>query len=168
MDFTPLETNLFKNILLPMMIISKEELDDCVSPSSYDSFSINIEDVISRNKNKTIKSSVSMLIKTLYKSNKNTRIFICRYTLALLVKSLGSTIDLSKNFSFENDKIEMLLQNDNEKKIDLCLLVLCIIGECEDEFPENNSLINEIQDVFNKHYTHNGGQEWHLKNRDCL
>lgn len=170
MDLTPLETNLFKNILLPMMIISKEELDDCVSPSSYDSFSINIEDVISRNKNKTIKSSVSMLIKTLYKSNKNTKIFICRYTLALLVKSLGSTADLSKNFSFENDKIEMLLQNDNEKKIDLCLLVLCIIGECEDEVPENNSLINEIQDVFNKHLQLllNPSLAVHIKHKVCL
>ena len=70
-------------------------------------------------------------------------IFIAKYILILLMNAFGNTMEM--DIYSHNDKINVILQNDNEKKIDLGLLILCIIGECTNE-DENihKGIINDI------------------------
>ena len=75
------------------------------------------------------------------------------FTLSLLLKTLGMEVDeISKNEVVvkDEDKVNVLLANDNAKKIDLCLLVLSILGECDEDTAENKQNLFLIQTVFEK------------------
>ena len=130
LNFKDYEKDLFKNIVLPFLIITKRELSNACNDDSCDDYIIEITDIIQNNKEKTIKSSISSLLKTLYSKDKMA-IFIVKYILFLLMNEFNQSME-SDIFN-KNDRINVILQNDNEKKIDLGLLILCIIGECKNE-----------------------------------
>ena len=141
-NFKNYEIQLFKDIILPLLIITKKELSDSNNEDSYDDYIIEVTDVIQNNKEISIKSSVGSLLKNLNSKDKMA-IFIAKYILILLMNAFGNPMQ-NDIYSY-NDKINVILQNDNEKKIDLGLLVLCIIGECTNE-DENihKGIINDI------------------------
>ena len=66
------------------------------------------------------------------------------YSLEMLIHSLHIN-DITTNIVLPNDKVSQLLINDDFKKIDLSLLVLCIIGDCQIE-----STNQDIQITFEK------------------
>ena len=152
-ELSSLYNNIFINIILPLLIITKRELEDCTDSSSYEDYAIDLEDILFHNKNKTIKSSIAAFLKTIYSNVKSSQLFICKYTLSLLLKTLGMEVDeISKNEVVvkDEDKVNVLLANDNAKKIDLCLLVLSILGECDEDTAENKQNLFLIQTVFEK------------------
>ena len=141
-NFKDYEIQLFKNILLPLLIITKKELSDSKNEDSYDDYIIEVTDVIQNNKEISIKSSVGSLLKNLNSKDKMA-IFIAKYTLILLMNAFGQNMEM--DIYSHNDKINLILQNDNEKKIDLGLLILCIIGECTNEDKNiHKGIINDI------------------------
>lgn len=152
-ELSPLYNNIFINIILPLLIITKRELEDCVDSSSYEDYTIEIEDIIYHNKNKTIKSTIAAFLKTIYSNIKSSQTYICKYTLSLLLKTFNiedDTISTNEVIVKNEDKVNVLLANDNAKKIDLCLFVLCILGECDEDTAEFKQNLYFIQTIFEK------------------
>ena len=139
-----ISNNLFKLILLPLLIITRSELEQCVNPNKFIEVQIDAEDIIHQNKNKTIKSSVALLIKSIFTNAISSVNFIVNYSLEILLNSLHIN-DMNTNLVLPNDKVSQLLINDDFKKIDLSLLVLCIIGDCQ---IDNTN--QDIQIIFEK------------------
>ena len=143
-NFLHITNNIFKSILLPLLIITKSELEQCVNPNKFIEVQIDAEDIIHQNKNKTIKSSVALFIKNIFSNSISKDNFIVNYSLEMLIHSLHIN-DITTNIVLPNDKVSQLLINDDFKKIDLSLLVLCIIGDCQIE-----STNQDIQITFEK------------------
>ena len=143
-NFLTISNNLFKSILLPLLIITRSELEQCVNPNKFIEVQIDAEDIIHQNKNKTIKSSVALLIKSIFTNAISSDNFIVNYSLEMLLSSLHIN-DMNTNLVLPNDKVSQLLINDDFKKIDLSLLVLCIIGDCQ---IDNTN--QDIQIIFEK------------------
>ena len=118
--------NIFKNILLPFLIISKNEISLIESNDEFENYASLIEDIIVNNKSKTIKSSVSLLIKNFYNYSSFSS-FILKYIFLLIGNSLG--LNLENTDLLSNDVINLILKNNNIKKVDIGLLVLCIISK---------------------------------------
>ena len=118
--------NIFKNILLPFLIISKNEISLIESNDEFESYTSLIEDIIENNKSKTIKSGVSLLIKNFYNYSSLSS-FILKYTFIIISNSLG--LNLQNTNLLSNDIIDLILKNNNIKKLDIGLLILCIISK---------------------------------------
>ena len=129
--------NIFKNILLPFLIISNNEVSLIESNDEFENYASLIEDIIENNKSKTIKSSVSLLIKNFYNYSSLSS-FILKYIFILIGNSFGLNLENMNNLS--NDVIDLILKNNNIKKVDIGLLVLCIISK-KKQTEENAKLI---------------------------
>ena len=135
-EFTSEFNNMYKNILLPLLINTQLDEEIAFENDTVNGYIIDINDILNENKNKNIKSTVAALIKLFYEKNNISNEFIIKYTLGLLeflIKGNNNYIN-DKNIFNENDIIIILLKAYNKEKIITTLfLVLNIISEIDNE-----------------------------------
>ena len=133
-----------KNILFPFLIITKNEILLSESNEEFEIYASTIEDIIENNKSKTIKSSVSLILKNLYNYSSLSS-FILKYSILLIGDSLG--FKLQYNHYSQDDKINLILEKDKEKKIDVGLLILCIINKVQSTDDNEKELKQFFQQI---------------------
>ena len=137
---------LYKNILLPLLIISKEEIELASENSCYNDYVIFMDDVIENQKMNSIKAGAAMLLLSLYKSSDVMTHYSFKYALLLLMNALNIEPNslpkaITNDIMQPNDQILVLLNNQNDKQADLALMILSILSdfdEDESEVEKNN------------------------------
>ena len=143
-EYTSQFNEIYKNILLPLLIPTVLEEDIALDNESVNGYSIDINDILLDNKEKKIKSTVSGLIKTFYKKNDECNNFLIKYTIGLLAFLLNGNNDLINNKEIfnENDIIIILLKAYSKEKISIALfLVLNLLADVDTK----NNKINDAQ-----------------------
>jgi len=134
-QFTNYFNSMYKNILLPLLLVSDIEEEIALDNDSVNGYLIDMNDIIYKNKQKKIKSSVAGLIKKIYEKNSNSNTFIINYTIGLLdylVNNNNNNLN-DKNLFDPNDIIILLLKAYSKEKI-ICILFLAlnIISDVDD------------------------------------
>ena len=80
-DYTDHFKNMYKNILLPLLLITNIEEEISIDNDTFNGYCIDINDIIDSNKEKKIKSTVAVFIKVFYEKNLNCNSFIIKYTI---------------------------------------------------------------------------------------
>ena len=148
-EYTTYFNSMYKNILLPLLLITDIEEEIALDNECTNGYIIDIEDIITNNKQKKIKSSLAGLIKIFYQKNKNCNEFMIKYTLGLLDYLINNnTINSKEQTLFsENDIIILLLKAYSKDKI-ICALFLAlnIFSDVDDysNIEENDNLINQF------------------------
>ena len=150
-EYTVQFNDMFKNILLPLLILSNLEEEIALDNDSVNGYCIDIDDIITGNKEKKIKSTVSGLIKAFYEKNNICNNFIIKYTLGLLEFLISGNNDILKNKDIfnENDIIIVLFKAYSKEKIATTLfLVLNLLSQVNTK----NNYINDtyIRDYFDR------------------
>ena len=149
-DYTEQLNKVYKNILLPLLIISDQEVEDALDNDSANDFCIDINDIIYENKQKKIKSTVSGLIKVIYEKNNNSNNFMLKYTLILLDIIIQNNLALINNSLFEKNDIMLLVLDKNlfnkEKVIYALFMTLNIFSDVKKykSKSQNEELIKEF------------------------
>jgi hypothetical protein len=134
-EYTTLFNGMYKNILLPLLILTNLEEEIALDNDSVNGYCIGIDDIISENKEKRIKSTVAGLIKVFYKKNNESNNFIIKYTLGLLeflISGNNSNLFNNKDIFNENDIIIVLFKAYSKEKIATAIfLVLNILSEVD-------------------------------------
>ena len=124
-EYTSQFNGIYKNILLPLLILTNIEEEIALDNDSVNGYCIDIKDIITDNKDKKIKSTAAGLIKVFYKKNNVSNSFIIKYTVLLLEFMITGNENLLKgneNFS-DNDIIIILLKNYPKEKIAIALFL---------------------------------------------
>ena len=142
----------FKNVLLPLLILTNLEEELALDNDTVNGYCIGIDDIISENKEKRIKSTVAGLIKVFYQKNIDSNVFIVKYTLGLLeflISGNNNNLLSNKDIFNENDIIILLFKAYSKEKIATAIfLVLNLISEVDSK---NNYLNdNYIRDYFDR------------------
>ena len=152
-EYTDQINKVFKNILIPLLIISDQEVEDALDNDSANDFSIDINDIIYENKEKKIKSTVSGLIKVLYEKNNNSNNFMLKYTLILLDIIIQNNLALIDNSLFEKNDIMLLVLNKNlfnkEKVIYALFMALNIFSDVK-RYKSKGKNEESIKEFFEK------------------
>ena len=148
-EYTNQFNSMYKNILLPLLLITDIEEEIALDNDSTNGYMIDIEDIIYNNKQKKNKSTVANLMKIIYKNNKDSNNFMIKYTLGLLDHLINNNpIGIENKSLFDqNDIIILLLKAYSKDKV-ICdlFLALNIFSEV-DNYPnivENENLINQF------------------------
>ena len=151
-EYTTLFNGMYKNILLPLLILTNLEEEIALDNDSVNGYCIGIDDIISENKEKRIKSTVAGLIKVFYKKNNESNNFIIKYTLGLLeflISGNNNNLFNNKDIFNENDIIIVLFKAYSKEKIATAIfLVLNILSEVDSK----NDYLNDhyIRDYFDR------------------
>jgi len=151
-EYTTLFNDMYKNILLPLLILTNLEEEIALDNDSVNGYCIGIDDIISENKEKRIKSTVAGLIKVFYKKNNESNNFIIKYTLGLLeflISGNNNNLFNNKDIFNENDIIIVLFKAYSKEKIATAIfLVLNILSEVDSK----NDYLNDhyIRDYFDR------------------
>ena len=155
LDYTLHFNNMYKNILLPLLLITNIEEEIALDNETVNGYCIDINDIIYNNKEKKIKSTLAGLIKVFYENNLNSNTFIIKYTIGLLeylISNNNNNISQNKVDLYDpNDIIILLLKAyDKEKIICALFLALNIISEVK----STNDLKNYVylKDFFEKSF----------------
>ena len=141
---------LFKDVLLPLLIITKSEKSMMTQASEFNIYDNYFEDVITKRKGDSIKTGAAMLLLTLFNSSHALKYYILKYNIILfencLAQLCNNTIPPSINNDIVNndDKICVLLKNNYEHMLDLTLMVLLIVAD----FTENELKLKSPGIVF--------------------
>ena len=125
-EYTSQFNDIYKNILLPLLILTNIEEEIALDNDSVNGYCIDIDDIISGNKQKKIKSTVAGLIKVFYGKNNESNNFIVKYTLLLLEFLItgNNNIISNKDNVNENDIIIILFKAYSKEKIATALFLL--------------------------------------------
>ena len=147
-EFTNIFNSMYKNILLPLLVISDIEEEIALDNDSVNGYLIDINDIISKNKQKKIKSGMAGLIKSYYMKNAISRDFMINYSVGLLNNLILNYNLEDKNLFEPNDIIILLLKAYPKEKI-ICALFLAlnIFSSCD-----NRSNDNTLSVFFQKVY----------------
>jgi DNA-binding Lrp family transcriptional regulator len=151
-EYTIIFNDMYKNILLPLLILTNLEEELALDNDTVNGYCIGIDDIISENKEKRIKSTVAGLIKVFYQKNIDSNVFIVKYTLGLLeflISGNNNNLLSNKDIFNENDIIIVLFKAYSKEKIATAIfLVLNLISEVDSK---NNYLNdNYIKDYFDR------------------
>ena len=150
-EYTQQFNDIFKNALLPLLILTNLEEEIALDNDSVIGYCIDMDDVIDSNKQKKIKSTVAGLIKVFYKKNEACNDFLFKYTVGLLefLISGNNNILNNKNIFNENDIIIVLLRAYSKEKIATALfLLLNIIADVNSKNNERNDAY--LRDFFSR------------------
>ena len=125
-DYSTHFNNMYKNILLPLLLINNIELDIALDNESANGYCIDINDVIYENKEKKIKSTVAGLIKIFYEKNNVCNSFIIKYTLYLLEYLINNKNKIQDKTLFDESDIIIILLKAYEKERIMCALFLSL------------------------------------------
>ena len=128
LDYTLHFNNMYKNILLPLLLITDIEEEIALDNETVNGYCIDINDIIYSNKEKKIKSTLAGLIKVFYENNLNSNSFIIKYTIGLLEYIINGNNNISQNkenLYDPNDIIILLLKAYDKEKI-ICALFLAL------------------------------------------
>ena len=133
-DYTNIFNSMYKNILLPLLIISDIEEEIAIDNDSVNGYLIDINDVIYESKQKKIKSAISGLIKKIYEKNMKSNEFMLKYTIGLLYNLINNSNNLEDKTLYDQNDIIILLQKayPKEKIIYALFLALNIFSETDD------------------------------------
>lgn len=152
-DYTTHYNNMYKNILLPLLLIADIEEEIALDNDTFNGYSIDINDIIFDNKEKKIKSSLAGLIKVFYNKNNACNTFMMKYTVGLLDFLVNNTNSISdKSLYDQNDIIILLLKAyPREKIIYALILSLNILSNGQ---KEKNNYQNEflVRDFFERSF----------------
>ena len=152
-EYTAYFNNMYKNILLPLLLITNIEKEIALDNESVNGYCIDINDIIDSNKEKKIKSTVAGLIKVFYEKNVTSNSFIIKYTIVLLEYLITKNTNLQDKTLFdENDIIIILLKAYEEERI-ICALFLALniisnVSNSKNNFQNNIYLRDFFQRVF--------------------
>ena len=150
-EYTQQFNDIFKNALLPLLILTNLEEEIALDNDSVIGYCIDMDDVIDSNKQKKIKSTVAGLIKVFYKKNETCNDFLFKYTVGLLefLISGNNNILYNKNIFNENDIIIVLLRAYSKEKIATALfLLLNIIADVNSKNNQRNDAY--LRDFFSR------------------
>ena len=150
-EYTKQFNDIFKNALLPLLILSKLDEEIALDNDSVNGYCIDIDDVINGNKQKKIKSTVAGLIKVFYKKNEICKDFLFKYTVGLLefLISGNNNILSNKEYFNENDIIIVLLKAYSKEKIATTLfLLLNILADINPDKNKTNDAY--LRDFFSR------------------
>ena len=139
-DYTTHFNNMYKNILLPLLLITDIEEEIALDNDSVNGYCIDINDIIYDNKEKKIKSSLAGFIKIFYEKNINSNSFIIKYTVILLesiINNNDTNLENNKLFDDKSDIIILLKKAYSKEKI-MCALFLSLNILSDVSNPKNN------------------------------
>ena len=139
-DYTTHFNNMYKNILLPLLLITDMEEEIALDNDSVNGYCIDINDIIYENKEKKIKSSLAGLIKIFYDKNINSNSFMIKYTVVLLESIINNNDTILENNKLFDDKsdIIILLKKAYSKEKIMCALILSLNIFSDVSNPKNN------------------------------
>ena len=155
MDYTLHFNNMYKNILLPLLLISDMEEEIALDNDSVNGYCIDINDIIYDNKEKKIKSSLAGLIKIFYEKNINSNSFMIKYTVILLESMINNNFTNLENNKLFDDKsdIIILLKKAYSKEKIICALFLSLNILSDVSNPKNNyENILYLHDFFERNF----------------
>ena len=138
---------MFKNILLPLLIISDNEEIIANDNELVNDYLIDMNDILYDNKQKKIKSQIAGLIKKFYEKNLNINSYMIKYTINLIYFLFEETRNLfNKDLVNENDIIILLIKTYNKEKIiTMLFLVLNIFsGNEKINIDQNYDLLDNV------------------------
>ena len=137
-EFTNIFNSMYKNILLPLLVISDIEEEIALDNDSVNGYLIDINDIISNNKQKKIKSGMAGLLKNYYMKNAISRDFMINYSVGLLNNLILNYNLEDKNLFEPNDIIILLIKAYPKEKI-ICALFLAlnIFSICDNKSNDN-------------------------------
>lgn len=129
-EYTDHFNSMYKNILLPLLLISDIEEEIALDNEMFNGYLIDINEIIYKSKQKNIKSSIAGLMKVFYQKNINCNNFMIKYNISLLDYLINSNNDEDKSIFDKNDIIILLLKAySKEKIISVLFLALNIFSE---------------------------------------
>jgi hypothetical protein len=152
LEYTIHFNNMYKNILLPLLVITNIEEEIAIDNDTVNGYCIDINDIIYTNKEKKIKSSLAGFMKTFYENNLSSNSFIIKYTIGLLNYLINNNIlkDEEKMFD-QNDIIILLLKAYDKEKI-ICALFLALNILSKVKSKNNNQNYLFIKDFYEKSF----------------
>ncbi len=147
-EFTNYFNSMYKNILLPLLMITDIEEEIALDNDSVNGFLIDMNDIVYENKQKKIKSAVAGLIKKIYEKNTKSNTFMINYTVKLLEYLILNNPNLDDKTLFDpNDIIILLLKAYPKEKIfHILFLALNIFSDVND-YPNkqtNDSILRKF------------------------
>ena len=156
-EFTSEFNLFFKNILLPLLIITEDEEKTAFNNDMTNDYLIDINDILYENKQKNIKSQIGGLIKKVFEKNINNNNFMITYTINLIYFLFEETQNLcDKNLINENDIFILLIKvYSKDKIISTLFLVLNLFNENkkinkEENFDLMDNLFRNIFSIIEK------------------
>lgn len=147
-EYTTHFNSIFKNILLPLLLITNVEENIALDNDSFNEYIIDINDIIYKNKQKKIKSTLAGLIKNIFMKNRSSNNFMVNYSVGLLDHLINNNSNFEDKTLFEENDIIILLLKvySKEKIITTLFLALNIFSQVEKCIGkvENDNLINQI------------------------
>jgi hypothetical protein len=138
---------MYKNILLPLLLITDIEEEILKDNDSVNGYIIDINDIIYENKQKKIKSALAQLMKKYHDKNPKSNTFMIKYTVGLLDYCVNNIILEDKTLFNKNDIIILLLQAYSKDKIItalfLALNILSQVETCPNRV-ENDNLLEKF------------------------
>jgi len=153
-DYTMVLNSMYKNILLPLLLVSDIEEEIALDNDSFNGYLIDMNDILYENKQKNIKSSVSFLIKKIFEKNSNTNSFMIKYTLGLLdylINNASNNLE-DKSLYDQNDIIILLLKAYQKEKIITTLFLALNIFSAVEKCPNQEENLNYISHFFKKSF----------------
>ena len=146
-EYTKHFNSMYKNILLPLLLITDIEEEILKDNDSVNGYIIDINDIIYENKEKKIKSTLAQLMKKYHNINLNSNTFMIKYTVGLLDYLVNNNNLEDKTLFNENDIIILLLKAYSKDKIItvlfLALNILSQVEKCPNKV-ENDNLLNKF------------------------
>ena len=145
-DYSTHFIKMYKNILLPLLLITNIELDIALDNECVNGYCIDINDVIYENKEKKIKSTVAGLIKVFYEKNITCNSFIIKYTLYLLEYLINNKNKIQDKTLFDESDIIIILLKAYQKERIICALFLSlnIISEVSSKNHQNDLFLRDF------------------------
>ena len=154
MEYTNHFNNMYKNILLPLLVMTNIEEEIALDNDSVNGYCIDINDIIYDNKQKKIKSTVAGLIKVFYEKNITCNSFIIKYTVILLESLIDDSAKLNDKTLFDESDIIILLLKAYDKEKIICALFLALNIISDVSNPKTNHQNNlYLHDFFEKTFS---------------
>ena len=152
-DYTIHYNNMYKNILLPLLLITNIEEEIALDNETFNGYSIDINDVIFDNKEKKIKSSLAGFIKVFCEKNMACYSFMVKYSIGLLDFLVNNINNLNDKSLFDQNDIIILLLKAYPKEKIICALILSL-NIISDSSKDKNNYQNELllRDFFERSF----------------
>lgn len=152
-DYTMHYNNMYKNILLPLLLISNIEEEIALDNETFNGYSIDINDIIFDNKEKKIKSSLAGFIKVFCEKNMACYSFMVKYSVGLLDFLVNNINNLNDKSLFDQNDIIILLLKAYPKEKIICALILSL-NIISDSSKDKNNYQNELllRDFFERSF----------------
>ena len=152
-DYTMHYNNMYKNILLPLLLITNIEEEIALDNETFNGYSIDINDIIFDNKEKKIKSSLAGFIKVFCEKNMACYSFMVKYSVGLLDFLVNNINNLNDKSLFDQNDIIILLLKAYPKEKIICALILSL-NIISDSSKDKNNYQNELllRDFFERSF----------------